>query len=308
MVAYVDLIFLLNTSFDCLLLYWTSLLLKRKTGWVRIFAGGLLGALFILLYFTPYYYLTNSVLLKFFVSLLMILVTFGYHRMKFYVKACLFFYLVTFLAGGILMGLHFLFSYKIVAADVSFFYGTKSFGDPISWLFVMIGFPAGWIFSARAFSELESSGMLKDQFVTVTIKIKDTQINCVGFIDTGNQLHEPFTNVPVMILSVRHYLEQLPADVAQLLRDPSFAHDFDAMSQCFWGERVRIIPYKVVGQEQQMLLAFRPDWIEIEQGGKKGMVNKGLVAMSVQTLSHEDAFRCIVHPRMMGSLIDRSVS
>ena len=99
MVAYLDLIILLNWLFDCLLLYWSSLLIKRKVSLIRIVFGGAIGALFIAISFTSFYTLTNSVLAKLVVSLIMIFITFGYKRMKVYAKACLTFYFVTFLTG-----------------------------------------------------------------------------------------------------------------------------------------------------------------------------------------------------------------
>lgn len=308
LIAYIDLIILLNWCFDCLLLYWTSLILKKKVKHLRIIIGGFIGSLLIVLSFSPYYNLANSVVIKIVVSLVMVIVAFGYHRLKIYFKACLLFYFVTFLSGGILLGVHFLFSYKFIAEDTGIFYVTKSYGDPVSWLFIMIGFPAAWIYSKKVFTELEATNMLQEGIVQVSIKIKDYFVECSGLIDTGNQLYEPFTNTPVMILSAVQFLEDIPADVSKLLHTSLNNDNLSIYSQCTWGERLRIIPYKVVGQEQQVLIAFRPDWIVITQGTKKGRVHKGLVAFTLQTLSHDKTYDCIVHPRMVVSLQEYSAS
>ena len=307
MVAYLDLILLLNWLFDCLLLYWTSILSKRKPKPVRLALAGLVGALFVLLSFTSFGHLANSVWLKLAVSLIMIFIAFGFLRLKLFVKTCFLFYFVTFLTGGILMGIHFLFSYQLVASPSNgLFYVTKSYGDPVSWLFVMIGFPCAWIYAKRVFDDMESSVMLHTGIVDVVIKMKEYSFACKGLIDTGNQLYEPITNNPVMILSVASQAGNFPADVLQLLQEPIKGEKLSDYMGSSWGERLRVIPYKVVGKEQQLMLAFRPDSIHITSDNIAGYVQKGIVAITVQTLSHDGVYECIIHPRMMVALNNAS--
>jgi len=307
LVAYLDLILLLNWLFDCLLLYWTSILLKRKQNIVRIAIAGLGGALFVLISFTSFSYLANSILLKLAVSVAMVLIVFGFQRLKTFVKTCLTFYLVTFLTGGFLMGIHFLFSYQLVASpNTGLFYVTKSYGDPVSWLFIMIGFPCAWLYAKKVFDELESSVVLYKGIVDVVIKVRECSFECKGLIDTGNQLYEPITNNPVMILSISSQTDNVPADVLQLLRGPIKVEQLSDYMKSSWGERLRIIPYKVVGKEQQLMIAFRPDCIHISTDEKAGYVQKGIVAITLQTLSHDGTYECIVHPRMMVSLNNAS--
>ncbi|WP_050614696.1 sigma-E processing peptidase SpoIIGA [Bacillus testis] len=299
MVAYVDLIILLNWFFDCLLLYWASLLLKRKVSYIRIGVGGLAGAALILLAFSPFYEVANLVIVKIGVSFLMVLLVFGYKRWSLFLKALSLLYFVTFLSGGILLGTHYLFSYQFIAPDSYVFYGPKSYGDPVSWLFVMIGFPAGWLYSRKVFTGLEVTNMMAESMMDVKIRIKDRLLVCRGLIDTGNQLYEPITNAPVMIASAISLRSQLPQDVLELIEKAGEAGDLSLASQSAWGARVRIIPYKVVGKDQQLLIAFRPDWIELSSASVTGKVTKGLVAFTMQTLSHDDCYHSIIHPRML---------
>ncbi|WP_042349014.1 sigma-E processing peptidase SpoIIGA [Bacillus massiliigorillae] len=308
MVAYIDLIILLNWCFDCLLLYWTSILLKRKIAFRRIVLGGAIGSVLILFFFSPFYNLANSVLIKIFFSLFMIFATFGFYRLKTFLKASAMFYFITFLTGGILLGVHFLFSFKFLAADTNLFFATKSYGDPVSWLFVVGGFPTAWMYSKRIFGEMEMTNLLHDGIVNVEIKIKDCFLSCAGLIDTGNQLYEPITNTPVMILSVAQCQERIPKDVLELLQENISSTNISKSIHSSWGERMHIIPYKVLGVEQQLLIAFRPDWIQLSLGDKRGRVHKGLVALTLQTVSHDGAYNCIVHPHMASSLQARDVS
>ncbi len=296
-----DLILLLNLCFDCLLLYWTSLLLKKKVKLYRVFLGGLIGSLLIVLSFTSFYNLVNSVSVKIIVSLLMVWTTVGFSRLKTFTKACLFFYFVTFASGGILLGTHYLFSYHVVSLDNGLFYQVKSYGDPVSWLFIMIGFPASWIFSRKVFSGVETTNMLQESFADVSIKVKGSEFHCTGLIDTGNQLYEPFTNTPVMVLSVSAFASSIPDDVIALLAKPE-GELLESAAACSWGERLRVIPYKAVGSAHQLLIAVRPDYIRISVQSRNGTVHKGLVALTLQELSHEKEYQCIVHPKMVAGL------
>ncbi|MFS0782391.1 sigma-E processing peptidase SpoIIGA [Bacillus sp. 1P06AnD] len=302
MVAYVDIIVLLNWGFDSLLLYWTSLLLKRRVPYYRIFAGGLIGALLIVFTFSPYYAIANLVIIKLAVSVLMVWMGFGYKRWKVFVKALFLFYFVTFLSGGILLGVHYLFSYKFLAAEPSVFYMPKSYGDPVSWLFVMLGFPLGWVYAKKVFSEMEMTNIMQESMMDVQMCVKGKLLECRGFIDTGNQLYEPITNIPVMVASAIALKDQLPEEVYRLIRNGGKMEEWGADFQVVWADRIRFIPYKVVGKEQQLLVAFRPDWIKLSSGDSSGTINKGLVAFTEQTLSHDGSFDCIIHPRMLISM------
>ena len=70
---------------------------------------------------------------------------------------------------------------------------------------------------------------------------------------------------------------------------------------------MRIIPYKVMGKEHQLIIAFKPDRLLIKQNNQDVMlVEKGLVSLTTQQLSSDDSFQCIVHPKMVidGKRID----
>lgn len=62
---------------------------------------------------------------------------------------------------------------------------------------------------------------------------------------------------------------------------------------------MRIIPCKVVGKDQQLIIAIKPDQIIIEKGTECFVVTKGLISFTQQELSSDDSFQCIVHPKML---------
>ena len=62
---------------------------------------------------------------------------------------------------------------------------------------------------------------------------------------------------------------------------------------------MRIIPYKVVGQEHQLIIAINPKKSLLYQNEETILVEKGLVSFTMQQLSSDDTFQCIVHPKML---------
>jgi stage II sporulation protein GA (sporulation sigma-E factor processing peptidase) len=66
-----------------------------------------------------------------------------------------------------------------------------------------------------------------------------------------------------------------------------------------WKSRLRVIPCRVVGQEHQLIVAFKPDNIIINRENDVYECEKGLVSFTMQQLSADNAFQCIVHPKML---------
>lgn len=299
MTLYLDVIWLLNWLFDSLLLYWTAIILKRRVALWRICAGGLIGSLIIVLAFTPYYAMADRFYMKIAFSFFMVLATFGFIRFNLYLKSVATLYFVTFLSGGILLGLHYLFEFQIVSKNPGQFAGINRFGDPVSWIFVMVGFPLAWQFSKRTLEGMEMTKLKHEQLVSVTVKISEFEASFQGLVDSGNQLYDPITRSPVMIISLSGDEVGIPADMMELFKRPENLLLQEEQPDYTWTGRMRVIPYKVVGHEHQLLTAIKPDFIQISQGGKVYQVKQGLVSFTFQQLSSDNSYQSIVHPKML---------
>ncbi|KMY49364.1 sigma-E processing peptidase SpoIIGA [Peribacillus loiseleuriae] len=308
MTLYLDVIWLLNWFFDCLLLYWTAVLLKRRVPFWRVLAGGFLGSLIIVLSFTSYHVFADRVLVKLLFSIFMILTVYGFGRFKVFVKNLATLYFVTFLSGGILLGLHYLFEYNVLSGQNTMYKGINQFGDPVSWIFVIIGFPLAWQFSRRTLESIEMTKINHQQLVKVTVKIDDFICSVEGFIDSGNHLYDPISQSPVMILSLNGRENTIPKDMVALFENPDILLNDVGSTHYTWTERLRIIPSKVVGNDHQLLTAIKSDWIEIIQNKDIFRVKTGLVSFTFQKLSADGKFECIVHPKMVTGIPVRAVS
>ncbi len=302
MAVYLDIIWLLNFMFDSLLLYLTAIIMKREFRYWRLIAGGMIGSLIILLSVTPLTVYAGNPFVKLLFSILMVLTAFGYKRFKSFVNGLLCFYFITFLVGGTLICVHYFIQFDMNLSSSLFVASVKGFGDPISWLFVTIGFPLAWHFSKSNIDKMEVAKIQHNQLVTLDISIEGNTYQFRGLVDSGNQLYDPISKMPVMFVSVNKIVEKLPETIRTIAQQSEQVIMGTRPVTPEWENRMRIIPFKVMGQEHQLVIAIKPEKITIYQNDETILVKRGLVSFTMQQLSSDDTFQCIVHPKMLNGI------
>lgn len=299
MKIYLDVIWALNLLFDAFLLYLAAIILKRQVKLWRVALGGFIGSLLILLSITPLAGAAGHPSGKLLFSALMVLTVFGYKRFGVFFKTLMTFYITTFLLGGTLTGVHYFLQFDLNLASNVAIGQIKGFGDPVSWLFVLLGFPLAWHFSRRNIEHFEMAKIQYESLADVEIQFMDMTLNLKGLIDSGNQLYDPISKMPVMIISIAKIMELLPADIKKVAENPDCVLSGDGDFSRELENRMRIIPCKVVGQEHQLIIAFNPESIKINAGQEVYAEKKGLISFTIQELSSDGSFQCIIHPKMM---------
>ena len=111
MKIYLDAIFMLNFCFDFILLLSVSIILRRNISIKRLLLGSFIGGLSIFILFIK---INNFELfiLKFIISLIMLLITFKYRNLKYTLRNLGFLYMNSIILGGFLYFLNVQFSYK----------------------------------------------------------------------------------------------------------------------------------------------------------------------------------------------------
>ncbi len=302
MKVYLDVIWALNLLFDTFLLYLTAIILKRQVKLWRLGLGGAIGSLLIILAITPFHAAAGHPAGKLFFSIMMVLAAFGYKRFRFFIKALMTFYVTTFLLGGTLTGVHYFIQFDMNLASSVAMNHIKGFGDPISWLFVLLGFPLAWHFSRRNIEQFEMTKIQYDSLAEVDVKFMDLDFSVKGLIDSGNQLYDPISKMPVMILSIANCLDRMPSELKRIADDPDCVLSGDGNFSAQLENRMRIIPCKVVGQEHQLIIAFHPESIKITTNEGTYIAERGLISFTAQELSADGSFQCIIHPKMLAGM------
>jgi stage II sporulation protein GA (sporulation sigma-E factor processing peptidase) len=300
--VYLDVIWALNLLFDTFLLYLTAIILKRQVKLWRLGLGGAIGSLLIILAITPFHAAAGHPAGKLFFSIMMVLAAFGYKRFRFFLKALMTFYVTTFLLGGTLTGVHYFIQFDMNLASSVAMNHIKGFGDPISWLFVLLGFPLAWHFSRRNIEQFEMTKIQYDSLAEVDVRFMELDFSVKGLIDSGNQLYDPISKMPVMILSIANYLDRMPSELKRIAENPDCVLSGDGNFSAQLENRMRIIPCKVVGQEHQLIIAFHPDSIKITTNEGTYIAEKGLISFTAQELSADGSFQCIIHPKLLAGM------
>lgn len=190
MKIYVDLVLFINFAIDFLILTTTSCILKRYININRILLGAFIGSLTIILLFLP----TNQIMLfiiKFFMSIIMVLITFGFHNIKYFLKNFLSFYIVSIFLGGFLYFLNIQFSYK--HSGIIFYNSTS-----INIYFLLLTSPIILYFYYKQLKEQKINFNNKH---LVTIYLEKEIIRCTGYLDTGNTLKDPYFHRSVLLIN-----------------------------------------------------------------------------------------------------------
>lgn len=288
MTIYLDVIWLLNFFTDYLLLKLTGIVLKREIYKYRLMLSSALASFYVFAIFTPYAHVLFHPVTKFIFSMIIVYIAFRFKRFSYFIQNVFMFYFVSFMIGGGLIAMRFFLQTESQLLNQIVSTQLTSYGDPLSWLFVFIGFPLIWYFSRERLFAVEYRTILYNEIATVLIYIEDKIIELKGLIDSGNLLTDPITKAPVMIMDI--------TKIDNSLRLHELCEH--AVENHPWKSRVRLIPYRTVGQEE-LLVALRPDRIEIIHHDETYVVKYSLVGLSNKQLSNDHDFECILHPKML---------
>jgi len=302
--VYVDIIFLYNFLIDWILLWSTTFVLKHRVKWYRLAIGSGIGALYTIVLFFPALSALYTFLSKLLLAAVMIFCTFGYHRLRVFLQRLLIFYLVSFVIGGGLLGIHFLMRTESQIISGIVMTSSGGFGTPVTWLFILVGFPLIWWLSGKGVRHLKENNRKLALRVQVEILLMEqVVITCNGLVDTGNQLYEPISRTPVMIADLSLFEKCLPSMLFQAVQAKT---DFSTNSSFLelddkWLSRVRLIPFRSVSRGMDLLLAIRPDLVRIHSQGQTMETNKVLIGLNPVALASDGSYQTIVHPSLIES-------
>src|SRR5699024_6078614 len=144
MTVYLDAVWLLNFLLDMMLLMLTGVLAKERTKRRRLSLGAFLAALLVpITLFYPNTFLTG-LFGKLIYSLGIIVSTFRFRSIYQTIKLWMLFYFTTFAIGGGLIGIHYFLKQPMMMTASGVLTFNSGYGQPVSWLFVVIGFPLVW--------------------------------------------------------------------------------------------------------------------------------------------------------------------
>lgn len=137
-------------------------------------------------------------LFKVIISILMILISFGYKDIKYFLKNMLFLYTISIILGGFLYYLSCTFSYKNTGL-VFYFKGLS-----INYIFLLIASP---IILYIYIKEARSLKKTTNNIYQITLLVNNIEYKLNGFMDTGNNLVDPYFFKPIILINKKIELD-----------------------------------------------------------------------------------------------------
>lgn len=297
MTLYLDAVWLLNLLIDFMILRLTGYLNKKKNSGWRIFGGSLFASMIV--FVTVLY--PSSLLLyplgKIIFSFIIIVITFKLKSWIDLLKTWLYFYFVSFAIGGILLGVHFIFQQSIQVESGSVMTVTTGYGTPISWGFVVIGFPLCWYFTKQTLDKQALVNFQADQLFVCEIQIFKQKITTTGYLDSANHLNDPITDKPVVIIDRSIIKQIVPADQFMQLEQVSQSLDISQLDPLLV-QTVSLIPYQDLSNPIGVLIALKPDLFTLTHHDQIIKTKNILIGLRFSDLTSEQEYHCLLNPQL----------
>ncbi|HZK56013.1 MAG TPA: sigma-E processing peptidase SpoIIGA [Desulfosporosinus sp.] len=291
--TYLDLDILINGGMDTLILTLTCRLMHFKVRPWRIFAGVLLGAIPVILacYSAPPW----TTLSKWVVPFLMVGVAFPVKKLSTFLKAMVGFWLLSAGLGGFVVA-----SWGWVQFDNGL--GRDVFALALNNFWML---PVGgviWWFLQRLWQRWQERNSVLEQTIyklEIDFGGEEQGVVCIkALLDTGNDLRDPMTGSPVILLEEEVAAASLPENMRAFLDIPW--KDCADPWPLLWKvnpsliKHLVFIPFQAI-DHKSWLLGIRPERVTcFDKEGARQI--KATVALVKQVLSVKGEYQALIHP------------
>ena len=263
LVIYVDVLILVNILVNYFMLLAVKLISRNKTSRIRIVVAAMVGGVSSLLLFIENLGLIMTAL-KVFSAVLMSVIAFGAKPFKRLLKTTFWLLFICFIFGGLTFAI-----YIFTDTDIMIFSnGIVYFDVDITFLVVCSAIAYVVITIISKFIDKKAPAS-KEYYIKIQSERKT--VSCQGLMDTGNNLREPFSNYPVVLVDKDMFCDLFDED-----------------------DKLRLIPVSTVSGET-ILRAHKP--ISLEIGEFK--TNEVYIAESLAPL---DEYKIILNINLEGEI------
>lgn len=250
MIIYWDVFLIKNFIFNYLLLYLTSLIIRKKVKKYRIILASIFGSLYALL--ALYNKSVFEVgILKIIIPIIMLVITYG---TKDIIKMSSVFIVVSYFVSGMIASL-----LNVNSQIILLLYGVAS---------VIIFY-------------FYNKAMKKNKFYEVEIELYEKQLNLCTKLDTGNELCDSIFGDPVIVVSEEKVKKQLGTELIKILNNERLEIPE------LYKNRIKLISFKTISGEG-IKIGIKLDRIIISTENQK-IESKAILILSDRRFKNYDA-------------------
>lgn len=239
MVVFLDVLILENFIVNYFLIHLTAqtIRVKTKAPWHTLSA--FMGSMYVITLIYPSLRVFTALPFKLLAALMIIIIAFNTKKRKkvsFILKATLIYILYSIVLAGMCFFIEMNSKFTTDLSSVLYNFSYKK---------LLLTLMVSYIFIYRMVVYIKDRKEVSMLIYEVNIKTANSFKRIKAFLDTGNELREPATNLPVMVMN-KSYMEDL---------------DTKNCDKYY-------IPYRVVNGQVGNMEAFRPEYIEISLHGE----------------------------------------
>ncbi|MBQ9530783.1 MAG: sigma-E processing peptidase SpoIIGA [Eubacterium sp.] len=257
--------FIINFFITFLLLQISSKIAKRGAKTLRLVAGATLGgaySLIILIDDIPIYIFLSS---KILCAVLLILITFGFMRIKSFISVLMIFLFSNFVFLGVITGIQMLFKSNRICTNNGEIYIDINAKELI--LSALFAYLAACII-IRLYNKKLGAG----EIYSIIIENNSKEVSLFALSDTGNKLREPFSDYPVIIVKK------------------------DSCKELFDENSARLIPSSTINSSSY-LTAYKPQCVKVKTSRGYEKIENVYVALSEEM--NAESFSAIINPEII---------
>jgi len=253
---YIDQMFFENFIMNFIILYIVSKFLKTNSKWYRLSIGASIGAIYVILSYIMGFYSSSFVIPKIILSIVIVISSFRIKSFREFFKILIFFYSVTFFIGGISFGLAYFFNISIIKE------GGVLYVEEFPIIMVAFACMLTLILGRWIVFLFKNKANVEDFLYEIEIRLFDKKISTKILMDSGNNVKEPFTGYPVLILENEILKEIVPIEIILMIKKDEF------ILEDRWKKKIRIIPVSTINLDSELKVGFKLDEAIIHNRGK----------------------------------------
>ncbi len=250
MVIYLDLVILLNSLADAVILFLTARLSGISLRKRKLLSATLLGSFYSLVSLIAPTVLQNA-FVRLFVSACMVRIAYG--RQKMFFRILIVYYIISFVFGGMIYA----FSASVNTVNIL---------ENLNWnVFVLVTLISFCVLTILFRGTLRHN--VNQEISSAKIERCGKNVSLQVLFDTGHTLHDPCSGDPVLTVWAESLMELLNEEERSVIGQLETLGSLGCMEQLHTISpgMFRVIPYRAVGVDRGHLLAFRADSVQINR-------------------------------------------
>ncbi len=285
MSIYLDIVFIENVIMNYIILLATVIITKEKLNQIRIIISSIIGGIYAVSYYVTKFSTYITIPAKVILSIVMIYIAINPKSIKKMIKELIVFYLTSFAFGGCAIAI----LYTIKPQNIINKKGSLIGIYPIK--VALIGGIIGFITIIIAFKLVKNKMSIKDLFCTVKIIDNGTEKKVKAFLDTGNFLKDPITNLPVIIVEKEKLIDILPREILENT-NKIISGEFEIKDKYI--SKLRVLPFSSLGKQNGMLLGFKVEKVIVILNEEEVIRNDVIIGIYDKKLSINEKYECLI--------------